>query len=90
MADLSKKQKAVRDFIASELAAGRSCPTHREIASHFGFASSYAAPATLTRLSLLEGNFCFFLGQICQIIGVFEGFPKKVVWCRPNHFHRRG
>jgi repressor LexA len=43
MADLSKKQEAVRDFIASELAAGRSCPTHREIAGHFGFASSYAA-----------------------------------------------
>jgi repressor LexA len=43
MADLSKKQEAVRDFIASELGAGRSCPTHREIAGHFSFASSYAA-----------------------------------------------
>jgi hypothetical protein len=41
MANLSKKQEAVRDFIALELAAGRSCPTHREIASHFDFASSY-------------------------------------------------
>jgi repressor LexA len=43
MEDLSKKQEAVRNFIASELAAGRSCPTHREIARRFGFASSYAA-----------------------------------------------
>jgi repressor LexA len=43
MADLSKKQAAVRNFIASEQAAGRSCPSHREIAAHFGFASSYAA-----------------------------------------------
>jgi len=43
MVDLSKKQETVRNFIASELAAGRSCPTHREIAAHFGFASSYAA-----------------------------------------------
>src|SRR5438445_241789 len=43
MADLSKKQEAVRNFIAAELAAARPCPSHREIASHFGFASSYAA-----------------------------------------------
>jgi len=43
MADLSIKQEAVRNFIASELEAGRSCPTHREIAGHFGFASSYVA-----------------------------------------------
>jgi repressor LexA len=43
MPDLSKKQEAVRSFIASELAAGRPCPSHREIASHFGFASSFAA-----------------------------------------------
>jgi repressor LexA len=43
MADLSKKQAAVRNFIASELAAGRACPSHREIAAHFGYASSYSA-----------------------------------------------
>jgi repressor LexA len=43
MKNLSKQQKAVRDFIASELASGRPSPSHREIASHFGFASSYAA-----------------------------------------------
>lgn len=43
MADLSKRQAAVRNFIASEQAVGRACPSHREIAAHFGFASSYAA-----------------------------------------------
>lgn len=43
MEGLTKKQDAVRRFIVSELRAGRPCPTHREIASHFGFASSYAA-----------------------------------------------
>jgi repressor LexA len=43
MVNLSKRQDAVRKFILSELRAGRPCPTHREIASHFGFASSYAA-----------------------------------------------
>ena len=42
MSDLSKNQAAVRNFIASELPAGRACPSHREIAAHFGFASSYA------------------------------------------------
>jgi repressor LexA len=43
MQELSKQQAAVRTFIAEELAAGRPCPSHREIATHFGFASSYAA-----------------------------------------------
>jgi repressor LexA len=43
MADLTKKQEAVRKFILAELNAGRPSPTHREIASQFGFASSFAA-----------------------------------------------
>jgi len=41
--ELSRPQIAVRDFIASELASGRPSSSHREIASHFGHASSYAA-----------------------------------------------
>ena len=43
MASLTKKQEAIRKFIDSELASGRPCPTHREIAKQFGFASSYGA-----------------------------------------------
>ncbi len=43
MLGLTKKQEAVRKFIMDELNAGRPCPTRREIAAHFGFASSYAA-----------------------------------------------
>ena len=43
MSSLTKKQEAVRDFIATEIEAGRTCPTHREIAKHFGFASPHAA-----------------------------------------------
>ena len=43
MTVLSPKQEAVRAFIADELAAGRPCPSQREIAAHFKFASSYAA-----------------------------------------------
>jgi hypothetical protein len=40
---LSESQKAVLDFIVAEEAAGRPCPTHREIAGQLGFASSFAA-----------------------------------------------
>jgi repressor LexA len=43
MVALTDQQEAVRDFIASELGAGHPCPSQREIAAHFGFASSYAA-----------------------------------------------
>ncbi len=43
MTVLSPKQEAVRAFIADELTAGRPCPSQREIAAHFNFASSYAA-----------------------------------------------
>jgi repressor LexA len=43
MENLSEKQEKVRQFIASELNAGRPCPTHREIAARFKFKSSYAA-----------------------------------------------
>ena len=47
---LTKKQAAVRKFIDSELKAGRACPTHREIASHFGFASPNGAARHLKAL----------------------------------------
>ena len=43
MQELSAKQEAVRAFIAADLGAGRPCPSHREIAAHFAFASTYAA-----------------------------------------------
>ena len=54
MAELTKKQEAVRNFIAAELAAGRPCPSHRDIASHFRFASSNAA-ASHVRLLVKKG-----------------------------------
>ncbi|MGV3772372.1 MAG: transcriptional repressor LexA [Verrucomicrobiales bacterium] len=50
MVELSKKQKDVRDFIASEMNAGRPCPSHREIALRFGFSSSYAAACHIRAL----------------------------------------
>jgi repressor LexA len=46
----TKKQEAIRKFIDSELKAGKPCPSRREIASHFGFASHNAAACHLNAL----------------------------------------
>ncbi len=43
MKDLTERQRAVLDFIAEGVRQGQPCPTHREIAAHFGFASAHAA-----------------------------------------------
>lgn len=50
MSSLTKKQEAVRKFIDSELGAGKPCPSRREIAAHFGFASHNAASCHLNAL----------------------------------------
>ena len=39
MANLTKKQEAIFQFIRNEADAGRPCPTHREVADRFKFAS---------------------------------------------------
>jgi repressor LexA len=59
MTRLTKKQEAVRKFIDDELKAGRACPTHREIAAHFKFASSYGAARhvnALIKKGILTGD----------------------------------
>jgi repressor LexA len=40
---LTEKQAAVQKFIEEAMKEGLPCPTLREIAAHFGFASTYAA-----------------------------------------------
>ena len=42
-APLTARQQAVYDFIITAWDQGQPSPTYREIAAHFGFASSYAA-----------------------------------------------
>jgi repressor LexA len=42
MPELTRQQRAIRDFIEREVAAGRPCPSQREIAGRFGFASKTA------------------------------------------------
>jgi repressor LexA len=50
MTKLTRIQEAVRKFIDSERKAGRPCPTHRELAAHFGFSGSNAAACHLKAL----------------------------------------
>ncbi len=43
MKGLTDKQTAVLAFIRQRMEAGLPCPSHRDIAEHFGYASSFAA-----------------------------------------------
>ncbi len=47
MVELTQAQQKILDFIQAEIHAGFPVPTHREIASRFGFASSRAAACHL-------------------------------------------
>jgi repressor LexA len=78
MRELSKRQVAVRDFIVSQLAAGRPCPSHREIASHFGFASSFAAGCHVRAL-LRKGALAAEPGKARSLRLVFNGPPRSAV-----------
>ena len=73
MENVSKKQSAVRQFIVSELEAGRPCPTHREIAAHFHFASSYAA-ACHVRALVKKGVLIAEHGK-ARALRLAESFP---------------
>jgi repressor LexA len=50
MADLTKRQAAILRFFEIEGNAGRPCPTHQEVATRFGFASTYAAACHIKAL----------------------------------------
>jgi repressor LexA len=50
MTTLTEQQQAIRNFIESEVAAGHPCPSQREIAGHFGFASKTAVVCHLRAL----------------------------------------
>lgn len=50
MTKLTRIQEAVRKFIDSERKGGRPCPTHRELAAHFGFSGPNAAACHLKAL----------------------------------------
>jgi repressor LexA len=48
--NLTKKQQAVLDFIADQMREGKPCPSRREIAEQFGFASPFAASCHIDAL----------------------------------------
>lgn len=50
MAALTRRQREVLDFVQKTIQAGRPAPTLREIAAHFGFASTRAAADHLAAL----------------------------------------
>ena len=50
MAELTKRQRQVLDFIQFQQRTGETAPTLREIAAHFGFKSSRAAADHLDAL----------------------------------------
>lgn len=79
MVDLTKKQEAIRKFITDELKAGRLSPTHREIAIHFGFASTYAA-ACHVRALLKKGVLLADEGKAraLRVVTAFPGVPRPV------------
>jgi repressor LexA len=50
MQGLTRMQQRVFDLIRAHVDAGRPCPTHREVAAHFGFRSSRAAACHIAAL----------------------------------------
>lgn len=50
MPTLTDQQQAIRDFVEREVAAGHPCPSQREIARQFGFASKTAAACHIRAL----------------------------------------
>jgi repressor LexA len=74
---LTKKQEAVRQFIEDELSAGHPCPTHREIASHFRFASSFGA-ARHVRALIAKGALAAAEGKARALRLIRPAFHQKV------------
>ena len=79
MEKLTKKQEAVRKFIDSELKAGKPCPSRREIAAHFGFASHNAAACHLNAL-IKKGILIAEQGKVraLRLADTFPGVRRPV------------
>jgi repressor LexA len=51
MTQLTDQQQAILDFISKTVTSGRACPSQREIAEHFGFASKTAVVSHIDALA---------------------------------------
>jgi repressor LexA len=79
MEKLTRKQEAVRRFIDSELKAGRACPTHREIAAHFGFSGPNAAAGHIKAL-VKKGFLVAETGKARALrVESFPGVPRASI-----------
>ena len=79
MTDLTKKQAAILQFFKNEENAGRPCPTHKEVADRFGYASTFAAACHVKALvkkgylSASEGK-----ARALQVASSFRGLPRPI------------
>ena len=73
MANLTKKQGAVLRFFETEENAGRPCPTHQEVATRFGFASTYAAACHIKAL-ITKGYLIAVEGK-ARALRLAQSFP---------------
>jgi repressor LexA len=73
MANLTKKQEAIFQFIRNEADAGRPCPTHREIADRFKYSSTFAAACHLKAL-VKKGFLVADEGKV-RALRVAQSFP---------------
>lgn len=79
MTDLTKKQAAILQFFKNEENGGRPCPTHKEVADRFGYASTFAAACHVKALvkkgflTASEGK-----ARALQVASSFRGFPRPI------------
>jgi repressor LexA len=77
--DLTKKQAAILQFFRNEENAGRPCPTHREIADRFGYASTFAAACHVKAL-VKKRYLTASAGKArsLQVASLFRGLPRPI------------
>jgi repressor LexA len=77
--DLTKKQAAILQFFRNEENAGRPCPTHKEVADRFGYASTFAAACHVKAL-VKKGYLTASEGKAraLQVASSFRGLPHPI------------
>jgi repressor LexA len=77
--DLTKKQAAILQFFRNEENAGRPCPTHKEVADRFGYASTFAAACHVKAL-VKKGYLTASEGKAraLQVASLFRGLARPI------------
>jgi repressor LexA len=77
--DLTKKQTAILQFFKDEENAGRPCPTHKEVADRFGYASTFAAAChvkALVKKGFLKAS--DGKARALQVASSIPGLPRPI------------